>query len=55
MDSGSWFDDDGNYWIAARMLMGAALQLRFINMRLLLRSYAICNYCCACVYIGIRF
>jgi len=25
--SGSWFEDDGNYWIAARMSMGAALQL----------------------------
>ena len=32
MDSGSWFEDDENYWIAARMLIGAALQLRFINM-----------------------
>jgi len=32
MASGRWFEEEENYWIAARILMGAALKLQFINM-----------------------
>jgi hypothetical protein len=31
MTGGSWFEEDGNYWIIARMLMRAAIQLSFVN------------------------
>jgi len=50
MANGSWFEVDGNYWIPARMVMWATLLLLFLIMWLLLRSYAIWNYCFPCIW-----